>query len=155
MVAFATHGLLSGEMRELNEPALVLTPPETASSFDDGLLTASEIAGLDLNSDWIVLSACNTAAPGQSVNSDGLAGLARAFFFAGARSLLVTHWPVETNSARFITESIFEDPEYALAHRSLALQRAQQKIIEAGDFSHPGFWGAFSVVGEGAQSPLQ
>jgi len=82
---------VSGELRGLAEPALVLTPPAKASPDDDGLLTASKIATLKLNADWVVLSACNTAAGDGTREAGGLSGLAKAFFYAGARSILVSH----------------------------------------------------------------
>ena len=97
IVHFATHGLLAGETAQLAnanaEPALVLSPPVVASEEDDGLLTASEISALKLNADWVVMSACNTAGGGKP-GAEALSGLARAFFYAGARALLVSHWPV-------------------------------------------------------------
>src|SRR5690606_7321733 len=89
VIAFATHGLLSGDLEGLAEPALVLTPPEVASSRDDGLLTASEIAALNLTADWVLLSACNTAGSNGEPDAEGLSGLARAFLYARARSILV------------------------------------------------------------------
>ena len=61
VVAFATHGLVAGELEGVSEPALVLTPPAEGTETDDGLLTASEVAHLKLNADWVILSACNTA----------------------------------------------------------------------------------------------
>jgi CHAT domain-containing protein len=86
IIEFATHGLMSGELKGLAEPALVLTPPPQATPDDDGLLTASKIATLKLNADWVVLSACNTAAGDGTPDAGGLSGLAKAFFYAGARS---------------------------------------------------------------------
>ena len=68
-------------MKGLAEPSLALTVPE-ATELDDGLLTASEVAQLKLNADWVVLSACNTAA-GDKPGAEALSGLARAFFYAG------------------------------------------------------------------------
>jgi CHAT domain-containing protein len=62
IVYFATHGLLAGDVKGLGEPSLALTIPNVPSDLDDGLLTASEVAQLKLNADWVVLSACNTAA---------------------------------------------------------------------------------------------
>jgi hypothetical protein len=59
-----------------------LTLPPQPTEFDDGLLTASEVAQLKLNADWVVLSACNTAA-GDKPGAEALSGLARAFFYAG------------------------------------------------------------------------
>src|SRR5262249_61819135 len=80
-------------------PALLLTPPDQASEEDDGLLTASEAALLKLDADWVVLSACNTAAGDSKTNgAEALSGLARAFFYAGARALLVSHWAVDSNA---------------------------------------------------------
>jgi CHAT domain-containing protein len=72
----------------LREPGLILTPPREASEEDDGYLSASEIAGLRLDADWVILSACNTAA-GNASGAQALSGLARAFFYAQARALLV------------------------------------------------------------------
>lgn len=60
--------------------------PEVASEENDGLSKASEVTELRLNADWIVLSACNTAAGGRKGNAEALSGLARAFFYAGARA---------------------------------------------------------------------
>src|SRR5262249_25828353 len=64
VVHFATHGALAGEVSGTGEPGLVLTPPSVQSQFDDGYLSASEIAALKLDADWVILSACNTAAGG-------------------------------------------------------------------------------------------
>ncbi len=86
IVHFATHGALAGQVRGTAEPGLLLTPPETPSEEDDGYLTASEIAGLKLDADWVVLSACNTAAGGAQ-GAEALSGLARAFIYAQARAL--------------------------------------------------------------------
>jgi CHAT domain-containing protein len=97
VVAFATHGLTSGELKGLAEPALVLTPPAEATTENDGLLTASKIATLKFNADWVVLSACHTAADDGTPDAGRLSGLAKAFFYAGARSLLVWHWPVRSS----------------------------------------------------------
>ena len=83
VVYFATHGLVAGDVKGLAEPSLALTTPKQPSDVDDGLLTASEVAQLKLNADWIVLSACNTAA-GDKPGAEAFSGLARAFFYAGA-----------------------------------------------------------------------
>jgi CHAT domain-containing protein len=99
VLAFATHGLLAGDLAGLSEPALVLTPPLHATGMDDGLLTASEVAQLKLNADWVILSACNTAAVDGTPGAQGLSGLAKAFFYAGSRALLVSHWPVASDAA--------------------------------------------------------
>jgi CHAT domain-containing protein len=101
VVYFATHALVAGEVEKFAkakaEPALVLSIPDKPSEEDDGLLTASEVAMLKLNADFVVLSACNTAA-GDKPGAEALSGLARAFFYAGAKSLVVSHWEVDSDA---------------------------------------------------------
>ena len=149
VVAFSTHGLVSGEVKGLSEPALVLTPPKKGSNLDDGLLTASEITDLKLNADWVILSACNTASGGKP-GAEGLSGLARSFFYAGAKSLLVSHWPVESRAATRLTTKMFEalrsDPTIG---RSEALRRSMVSLASNDNYSHPALWAPFVVVGEG------
>ena len=82
VVYFATHGLVAGDVKGLGEPALALSIPKLQSELDDGLLTASEVAQLKLNADWVVLSACNTAA-GDKPGAEALSGLAPPSFMPG------------------------------------------------------------------------
>jgi CHAT domain-containing protein/tetratricopeptide (TPR) repeat protein len=153
VIAFATHGLVAGDFAAVGEPGLILTPPRRASVEDDGLLTAGEVAQLDLNAEWVVLSACNTAASDGTPGGEGLSGLAKAFFYAGARTLLVSHWPVETNAAKALTTNLFRIASDAPSTgRAEALRRAQITLIEDPEnphFAHPFFWAPFVVVGEG------
>ena len=120
---------------------------------DDGLLTASEVAQLNLNADWVVLSACNTIA-GEKPGAEALSGLARSFFYAGARALLVTHWAVDSAAATRLTTATFDrlaaDPKLG---RAEALRQAMLAYL--GDTSsprnaYPAFWAPFALVGEGA-----
>jgi CHAT domain-containing protein len=150
-LAFATHGLMAGDFTGLAEPALVLTPPAQGSALDDGLLTASEIAQLQLNADWVVLSACNTASADGSPGAEGLSGLAKAFFYAGARALLVSHWSVGSTAAEHLTTRMFEEAARG-AGKSEALRRAMVALMQRTDspyFAHPALWAPFVVVGEG------
>jgi CHAT domain-containing protein len=134
------------------EPGLVLTPPAEASEADDGYLSASEAAQLRLNADFVVLSACNTAAADGRPGAEGLSGLARAFFYAGARSILVSHWEVsDAATAALILDTFAEldarggaDP----AVRARALQAAMRKVRADPRWSHPAYWAAFTLVGE-------
>ncbi len=150
---FATHGLLGGELG-LGEPGLVLTPPDRASADDDGILTASEIATLTLAADWVVLSACNTAA-GSEVDAEALSGLARSFFYAGARSLLVSSWPVYSPAAVDITTRAFatmnEEPTIGRAEALVMAMRDTLANARTEQAAHPSYWGPFFLVGEGAR----
>ena len=152
MLHFATHGAVAGEIAGAHEPGLILTPPGTASLQDDGYLSASEIAGLKLDADWVVLSACNTAAGGAE-SAEALSGLARAFIYAGARALLVSHWAVYSKATqKLVTTALDEMARDAKAGRAEALRRAMLTLIDKGtpEETHPAFWAPFVVVGEGA-----
>jgi CHAT domain-containing protein/tetratricopeptide (TPR) repeat protein len=152
IVHFATHGALAGQISSASEPGLVLTPPALARDGDDGYLSASEVAALKLDADWVILSACNTAAGGAS-GAEALSGLARAFFYAGARSLLVSHWAVNSNATvKLITGSVAEQKAHLGIGRAEALRRSMMAMIENGEVyeAHPAFWAPFVLVGEGA-----
>lgn len=148
---FATHGLVAGEIAggggaPLAEPALALT----AGGGEDGLLTASEIATLQLNADWVVLSACNTAV-GAAPGAEPLSGLAQAFLYAGARALLVSHWPVESRSAVRLMSDLFR---IRADTPGLPAAEAQRQAILAmidnpprAEWAHPAYWAPFVLVG--------
>jgi CHAT domain-containing protein/tetratricopeptide (TPR) repeat protein len=152
VLSFATHGLVAGELGA-NQAGLVLTPPQTATPEDDGILTIGEIAGLRIDADFVLLSACNTAA-GSRDAGDSLSGLASAFFLAGARSLLVSHWPVYSDAAVRLTTGMYRalslDPAIS---RAEALRRSMLAILDdpGADAAtlHPAFWGPFIVAGGG------
>ncbi len=149
IVSFATHGLLAEQTElvtggRIAEPSITLVP---GNDTEDGLLTASEVMGLKLDADWTVLSACNTAA-GEDGSARGLSGLARAFFYAGSQSLLVSHWPVsDLASVTLMSRTI---PSFATgrATRSGALRNAMLHMMGRREFSHPFFWAGFSVIGD-------
>jgi len=152
IVHFATHGALAGQFSGTTEPGLILTPPDIATLEDDGYLSASEIAGLKLDADWVILSACNTAAGGAD-SAESLSGLASAFFYAKARALLVSHWAVYSDATvKLITNAIREMTVDARIGRAEALRRAMIALLEKGQphETHPSFWAPFVLVGEGA-----
>lgn len=150
VVAFATHGLVAGDLPGLEQPALALAPDPTRR--DNGLLTLDDILRLNLNADWVVLSACNTAAA-EGAGAEAISGLGRGFFHAGSRTLLATHWPVETVSARELITEVFR--RYASTSgisRAEALRQAMLALMQRGDpafsYAHPIFWAPYALYGD-------
>jgi CHAT domain-containing protein len=161
VIAFASHGLVQGDLDGLDEPAIALSAPEVTGDNEDGLLTMSEVLKLKLNADWVVLSACNTGAA-DGAGAEAVSGLGRAFFYAGSRALLVSMWPVETTSAKKITTGIFrfqkEIPELSRANalRKSILHLIDKQVLKedtsgktVASYAHPFFWAPFIVVGDG------
>lgn len=152
LVYFATHALLPQDVNCWNEPLL------TASAEDggegpghDGLITASEIMDLKLDAELVILSACNTAGPDGQPGGDSLSGLARAFFYAGARALLVTHWRIPDAPTKALMMRFLSALSSGNATAAQALQQAQTALIDDPKLSHPLNWGAFSLVGDGGR----
>jgi CHAT domain-containing protein len=112
VVMFSTHGLVPGELNGLTQPALAMSSPEVTGDQDDGLLTMDKVIALKLDADWVVLSACNTAA-GEGSGSEAVSGLGRAFFFAGAKALLVSNWPVDSLASRQLMTDLFKNQQKA------------------------------------------
>jgi CHAT domain-containing protein len=156
VVMFSTHGLVPGELDGLNQPALALTNPEVQNLKGDGLLTVDTILTMKLNADWVVLSACNTAA-GEGEGAEALSGLGRAFFFAGARAILVSSWPVDSEASRKLMTDLFKRyVQEKGVSKPRALQQASLHLLDEGvpddqkakyTYSHPLFWGPFTMVG--------
>ncbi len=119
-------------------------------------MAASEIAGLKLDADWVILSACNTASSADlGQEAQALSGLARAFFYAGSRALLVSHWEVDTDAAvLLITSTVRAIKHDGRIGQSEALRRAIVRIVETGlsEQTHPAYWAPFVVVGEGTEA---
>lgn len=159
VISFATHGLVSGDLNGLDQPALALSSPKVTGEKEDGLLTMGEIMGLKLNADWAVLSACNTAAAdGQGV--EAVSGLGRAFFYAGAKALLVSNWPVHSEATADLMSDLFRrQAADATLSRADALRQTSVHMIDQGAFqidgkmafsyAHPIFWAPFTIVGDG------
>jgi CHAT domain-containing protein len=159
VIVFATHGLVPGELNGLTQPALALSAPDISGSEGDGLLTMEEILALRLDADWVVLSACNTAS-GAGAGAEAASGLGRAFFYAGARALLVTNWSVHSQSARDLTTDLFrrQNADHTLS-RGEALRQAMMALVDGAGFvgtdgkpvfsyAHPLFWAPYTVIGD-------
>ncbi len=155
-ILFSTHGLLGGEFNGVAEPALVMSlldnPPET-----DGFLGMSEVLGLDLNAELVILSACNTSGRGDKAGKgEGFAGLTRSFMYAGARSLLVTHWSVESQAATDLMVGTFQNLDGK--SKAQALRAAKLKMKDSFralpgkekrlSLAHPFYWAPYVLVGD-------
>jgi CHAT domain-containing protein len=129
MIRFATPGRSSASWTGVHERGLILTPPATEQ--DDGYLSGSEIAGLKLDADWVILSACNTAGgAGQGEAAEALSGLARVFFYAGAHALLVSHWEVDSDAAvKLVTMAVAAMVKDKVLGRAEALRRAMLAVM--------------------------
>ena len=148
-------GDLQGFTKAKAEPALVFTIPEKPSDLDDGLLQASEVAELKLNADWVVLSACNTASS-DGVGAESLSGLARAFIYAGGKSLVVSNWDVSDEATAKLMSNLFEisKDKPNLSHGEM-MRQATLSLLDSAttdEEAHPRVWAPFVVVGEPARA---
>ena len=150
VLALATHAVpADGQLR--SEPALVFTPPLTAQGDDDGFLTASEAAQLHLAANLVILSACDTAR--DDPDASAINSLSRAFFHAGARSLLVSNWRIRDDvAARLSTDTLGIARRDGVILAEAARRAALRMLSDRSDptFSHPAQWAALSVLGDGS-----
>jgi CHAT domain-containing protein len=132
----------------------VLSLPDHPTELDDGLLTASEVAQLKLNADWVVLSAYNTASADKP-GAEALSGLARAFFYAGARLLVVSNWEVDSESAVALMTGTFAalaaNPRLSHAEALRSSMLAMLGDAAHPEWADPKYWAPFVVVGEPAK----
>lgn len=161
IVHFATHGLLAPPRPEC--PARPALMTSFGGSGSDGLLSFGEIFDLHLDADVVILSACDTAGGASSaanreagLTSGGeftLDGLVRAFIGAGGRLVVASHWPVpdDYNATQRLIGGLFESP--AGTSTAGALRAAQRRLMDDPLTSHPFYWSAFAVVGDGS-APL-
>lgn len=155
IVHFATHGLLPSDLACQDEPAIIMSPPARAGNAAAALLTSSQIATLKLNADAVLLSACNSGGPEGELGGESLSGLARSFFSAGARSLIVTHWDVNDRVLPHLVHGMFEQFEQKPADGlASALAETERRMLgeATGDlsvFAHPQFWAPLALIGDG------
>lgn len=155
---FAAHALLPTDLRCQTEAAIVTSPPMGAQDAKGALLTASKVLGLDLDANLVILSACNSGGPGGGAG-ESLSGLARSFFFAKARSLLVTHWEVSDQVAALLVVLTINDlKEKSPEGVTGALREAQLSLLDRAasgalpaEIAHPFFWAPFAVIGDGGE----
>ncbi|NVO07226.1 MAG: CHAT domain-containing protein, partial [Rhodoferax sp.] len=152
VLAFATHGLMAGDLPHLTQPALALAGTGNEDTDPLGaLMTLDEVLNLKLNADWVVLSACNTAAADGKAD-EALSGLARGFFYAGSRSLLVTHWAVESESAKQLTtRTMAHYTANPNERKAESLRQAMLAVMQDARFGHPAYWAPYALVGDGGR----
>jgi CHAT domain-containing protein len=149
VLEFATHAIQPGDSATIDETALVLSPPHEGAAARESYLTSSDVSGLRIGADIVLLSACETA--NGSLADESISGLAQAFLFAGARGVVATRWRVADEAALNLVGDGFAAPldgspgnfAEGLRRRIDALVRQQAVSIK----SDPRYWGAFVVVG--------
>lgn len=154
IVHFAAHALLPTELACLNQPTIIASAsgPDVRAS----LITAADVVGLRLDADLVVLSACNTAGPDGKSAGEAFSGLARAFFFAGTRALIATHWAVaDESTALLMLNTVLAiggqggrtpGPE-ALRQQQLDLVTSAGQGETPARWAHPFYWAPFVFAG--------
>lgn len=168
-IHLATHGVIDEEQPHRSGLNLSAGGEVTVSSREDGMLRSSEIYSLDLPSDMVVLSACNTGL-GKIVKGEGMLGLQRSFFYAGTSTVVISLWSVyDRSTANFMNvfykalleeqkkeawgwmESLLRwvgwEQSIPFGSRATAMREAKLKMIEHPLFNHPVYWAPFVVVG--------
>jgi len=148
-VIFACHSVLPGRVERVCQPSLVLSDPDPETG-GDGFLTMTDVFDLRFNADLVVLAACETGRGGL-VRGEGVMGLTRAFMYAGASSVAVTLWAVESASAGALNIALFKNLAQGMT-RAEALRHAKLGMIsgqEGERYRHPCFWAPLVLFGEG------
>jgi CHAT domain-containing protein len=144
-IHFASHGFLD-ETRPSRSGILFSRTPDSAES---GVLRVDEIMRLKVNADLVTLSACSTGL-GKLVNGEGILGLTRAFFYAGARNVAVTLWNVNDSATATLMASFYRNLNRGQP-KAEALRQAKLRFIRGPQsmWCHPHYWAAFVIEGKG------
>jgi len=148
-IHIATHGFVNAETPELSGILLC----KNAVTGDDGILYNGEIYNLKLNSDLVILSACETGL-GKISKGEGVIGLSRAFLYAGTRNIIVSLWQVSDASTSLMMQQFYdnylnETKDFSkMSDFSTALYQAKLKLIEDPTYGHPYFWSSFILIGK-------
>ena len=138
---FATHSLIDD--RNPARSSIVLSLDK--DSTEDGFLQMREIYNLKLNSDLVILSSCQTGL-GRNLKGEGIEGLNRAFFYAGASSVIMTLWAVNDQASYQLMERFYDHLRSSQPIMN-ALRKAKLEMIQSGVLSHPYYWAGFIVTG--------
>lgn len=144
MLHLAVHGI--SNPRTPDRAALVLLSDPASS--EDGLLQAREISGLHLNAKLVVLSACDTAV-GRLQGQEGVANLAKAFLFAGAKTVVATLWSVDDEFSVTLMRRFYRNLAQG-QDKGSALRNAKRAVLrEFSEKTAPYYWAGFSLIGQG------
>ncbi|MBS1793431.1 MAG: CHAT domain-containing protein [Acidobacteria bacterium] len=142
---FATHGLLDTSRPEFS--GLVLSLFDRDGRPRDGFLRLNQIYNLNLNSELVVLSACQTAL-GKDVRGEGLIGLTRGFLYAGAKRIVSSLWKVDDAATAEFMKIFYRNLLQKKLAPAAALRAAQTEIRQIPRFRAPYFWAGFTIQGE-------
>jgi CHAT domain-containing protein len=154
---FATHAILPSELPCTTEPAIITSAPPGARSAAQAMLTSADVANLHLNANLVILSACNTGGGNGRSGGEALSGLARSFFFAGARALMVTQWSVSDQVSAYLVATDLahvqqgQGASASLRQVQLALINGAGHGLPAG-IADPFYWAPFVVIGDGGKA---
>ena len=161
IIHFSTHALLPSTLDCQPQQIIVTSAPRGATTADGAMLLADDALALDLDADAVILSACNSIGRGGKLAGESLSTLARAFFYAGSRSLLATHWSLNDAAAEQLVTTLLQNyrnnPGDGLAQSLRAAQLAL--IASAGrdgapaSLAHPFFWAPMALIGESGARP--
>ncbi|MGG6270059.1 CHAT domain-containing protein [Leptolyngbya sp. AN03gr2] len=144
-IHLATHGLLTRNNGEA--PGAIVLAPNRPNQVDDGLLTPTEILGMNLTAELVVLSACDTAQG--DVTSDGIVGLSRSLVAAGVPSVVVSLWSISDVSTSVLMSEFYRNLQNTQRNdRARALRQAMLTTMKHPDFASPYYWAAFTLIGE-------
>lgn len=143
VIHFATHGLVNE--RRASRSGLLLSP----EAGEDGVLQLPEIYRLALRADLVVLSACQTAL-GREVTGEGIVGLTRAFFYAGAGSVLATLWNPDDRFAADFVQRFYQELRAGVSTEE-ALRRTKLAYLGHPQYSHPFYWSPLVLTGDGTR----
>jgi CHAT domain-containing protein/tetratricopeptide (TPR) repeat protein len=157
IVHLATHASLPTQLHCRPEPLIILSTKRGAPNANDSFLGLKDIQSLKLDANLVLLSACNTAGPSGATTGDSLSGLAQAFFYAGARGLLVTHWDLEDSVAPLLTALTVAADDNATGLRKAKLAIIDKSLHLPDDklslLTHPYYWAPLVLVGDGVRAP--
>ncbi len=143
-IVFGTHGYFGQDIPGVMEPVLVLS---MVPDGEKGYLSMSEVMGLDLNADFVALTACKTGL-GEYLVGEGVLSMGRAFQYAGAKSVLMSLWTVPEEASVALVESFMRNLKEGRSKAdALAMARAEVRKLKK-HYSHPFYWASFVLVGD-------